>query len=218
MNNLLRSGICGLAGLLLAGCNSMTATSYDTLKLAISGPESVITTDVINNLGRPAVIARLGQSEALLVRASQFDRTSEWVGLQQGLVTRNGRLVQTAGLPENSDLLAPLLADDPFLGDLRQADGLEVIRLIDMPDRYLTGVAQQARYRVGKLEAVEIMGVDQQLQRVEEVIRMPALGIKATNYYWLDPASGRVIASKQFLVPELPPLFLTEVDSAGNKQ
>lgn len=216
MNNLLRAGACGLAGLLLAGCSPIAATSYDTLKLAISGPESVVTTELINTLARPALIARMGNSEALLVRASRYRLTSEWHGAEQGLVTRNGRLIQTAGVPENADILAPLLPDDPFLGDLREADGVEVTRLIDLPDRYLTGLPQQANYRVGPLESLEIMGVDRQLQRIEETIRMPALSLKATNYYWLDPASGQVVASKQHLVPELPPLFLTEVAPAGS--
>lgn len=217
MNNLLRFGAAGLAGLVLAGCNSLTNTSYETIRLAISGPESLITTEVVESLGRPALIAQMGNSEALLVQASQFRVTSEWHGMQQGLVTRNGRLTQTAGVAENGDLSAPLLPDDPFLGDLRNADGVEVTRLIDLPDRYLTGVPQQANYRVGKLEAIEIMGEERQLQRIEEVIRMPVLGVKEKNLYWLDPASGQVIASKQFIVPELPPLFLTEVHPAGGQ-
>ncbi|MEH6671624.1 YjbF family lipoprotein [Halopseudomonas sp.] len=195
----------------------MTATSYDTIKLAISGPEPVITTDVVNNLGRPSLVARMAQSEALLVRASQFRLISEWHGREQALVTHNGRLIQTAGVPENGDLIAPLLPNDPFLGDLRQADGVEVTRLIDMPDRYLTGVPQQARYRVREIETIEVMGEERQLQRVEEAIRMPALGIRETNLYWVDPDTGRVIASRQFLVPELPPLFLTEVAPAGDQ-
>lgn len=195
----------------------MTASSYDTIKLAISGPEPVITTDVVNNLGRPSLVARMAQSEALLVRASQFKLISEWHGRDQALVTQNGRLIQTAGVPENGDLIAPLLPNDPFLGDLRQADGVEVTRLIDMPDRYLTGVPQQARYRVRELEAIKLMGEEHQLQRVEEAIRMPALGIRETNLYWVDPDTGRVIASRQFLVPELPPLFLTEVAPAGGQ-
>lgn len=217
MNILLRSGACCLAGLMLAGCNSMTATSYDTLRLAISGPESVITTDVVNNLGRPSLIARMAQSEALLVRASQYQLISEWQGREQALVTQNGRLIQTAGVPENGDLIAPLLPNDPFLGDLREADGVEVTRLVDMPDRYLTGVPQQARYKVRKLETIEVMGEERQLQRIDERIRMPALGISETNLYWVDPDNGRVIASRQFLVPELPPLFLTEVTPAGGQ-
>ena len=215
MNNLLRSAAGCLAGILLAGCNSMTSASYNTLKLAISGPESVMTTDTINQLGLPALIARMGLSEALLVRASQYQQTSEWHGAEQGLVTRNGRLIQTAGLPEKADLLAPLLPNDPFLGDLRETDGTTVTRMIDMPDRYLTGVPQRATYQVGKLESITIMGIDRPLLRVEEAIRTPALGLSETNIFWVDPDNGQVVASKQYLVPELPPLFLTEVYPAG---
>jgi hypothetical protein len=87
--------------------------------------------------------------------------------------------------------------------------------MIDLPDRYLTGVPQQATYQVGKLESIEIMGVDRPLLRVEEVVRTPALALSETNIFWVDPDNGRVVASKQYLVPELPPLFLTEVYPAG---
>jgi len=201
---------------MLAGCNSMTATSYQTIRLAVSGPDSVITTDAINRLDRPGLIARMGLTEALLVQAAQYGESREWHGREQAFVTRNGRLVQTAGLPEDSDILAPLLPDDPFLGDMRAAGGVAVTRLVDMPDRYLTGIPQQAEYTLGELEAVQVMGSERQLQRVEELIRMPTLGWKETNLYWLDPADGRVIASRQFLAPELPPLFLTEVQPAGS--
>jgi hypothetical protein len=215
VNNLLRSAAGCLVGILLAGCNSMTSTSYNTLKLAIGGSASVMTTDMINQLGRPALIARMGLSEALLVRASQYQQISEWHGAEQGLVTRNGRLIQTAGLPKKADLLAPLLPNDPFLGDLREADGVAVTRMIDLPDRYLTGVPQQATYQVGKLESIEIMGVDRPLLRVEEAVRTPALALSETNIFWVDPDNGHVVASKQYLVPELPPLFLSEVYPAG---
>lgn len=217
MKILLRTGVCWLAGFMLAGCNSLTGVSYDTIKLAISGSESVITTDLINELDQPALIVRLGDSEALLVRASRYGQTSEWQGAGQALVIRNGRLVQTAGIPDGNDVLAPLLPDDPFLGDLRAADGTEVTRLVDLPSRYLTGIPQQASYKVDGTENLEIMGQDRKLVRIEERVRMPVLNMQTTNLYWLDPANGQVVASRQQLTPELAPLFLTEVTPMGSQ-
>ncbi|MFN3582137.1 MAG: YjbF family lipoprotein, partial [Pseudomonas sp.] len=187
------------------------ATSYDTLRVAILGPEPVVTTDYVNSLNGPALVVNLGQAEALLVQAASNRGLTEWHGLEQMLVTHNGRLVQSAGLPEQADLIATLLPNDPFLGDLRQLPIQPVTRLVDMPQRNLHALPQHAEYRMGPLEGIEIMGSRRMLQRIDEAIRMPGLGLRATNYYWIEPDTGKVVASKQHLAPELPPLFLTEV-------
>lgn len=212
MNNLAHAGALCLAALVLAGCNSATNTAYRTINLAISGPESIISTEQVNRLGRPGLLATFGLSETLLVLAARSGDFAEWHGPQQMLVTHNGRLVQSAGIPEKGDVLAPLLRDDPFLGDLRTlADGQEITRRIDMPARFLTNIPQHARYRFGPIEAIDIMGVERRLQRIDEAIRMPSIGFKTTNYYWIDPASGAVLASAQHLAEDLPVLYLTEV-------
>lgn len=217
MKFLLITGTLCLAAA-LAGCNSWTNTSYQTIKLAIGGPESVITADLINRIGQTGLVARMGQGEALLVLAARYGATSEWHGPSQFLVTHNGKLIQTVGAPDQSDLLTTLADSDPFSGDLRTVqDGREVTRSIDFPERYMTGLPQHARYTVGPVEAIEIMGQDRDLQRLEESIEMPTLDFRATNYYWIDPATGNVLASTQHLTPDQPPLYLTEVSPTGGQ-
>jgi hypothetical protein len=192
--------------------------SYETIKLAISGPEPLVTAEYVNSLGRPGLVVRLAQSEALLVRAAENRGIAEWHGLEQMLVTHNGRVVQGAGLPDASDLIAPLAPNDPFSSDLRQADRAEVVRLVDFPDRFLTGIPQISTYELGSLEGVEVMGVELQLQRLDENISMPDIGFTATNIYWFEPATGRVVASRQHVAPGLPPMRLIEVRPAGFKE
>jgi len=217
VKNLLKTGAFCLAGL-LAGCNSWTNTSYQTIKLAIGGPESVITTDMIDRLGQTGLIARLGQGEALLVLAGRYGSTSEWHGPSQFLVTRNGKLVQTVGAPDQSDLLTALAANDPFSGDLRAVqEGQETTRFVDFPERYMTGLPQHARYTIGPIEVVEVMGLRRKAQRLDESIAMPTLDFEATNYYWIDPATGKVLASKQYIAPDQPPLYLTEVSPTESR-
>ena len=215
MNNLTRLGACCLAAIMLPGCGSLMNDSYDTIKLAISGPEPLVTTEYVNNLGRPGMVVRLVQSEALLVRAAAYGDVAEWHGLEQMLVTHNGRVIQGAGLPEASNLLAPLAANDPFNGDLRDIGQQEVVRLVDYPQRFMTGIPQIATYELGRLETIEVMGRELQLQRLDEYISMPAIDFATTNTYWFDPATGKVIASNQQLAPGLPPMSLTEVWPAG---
>tara|TARA_R110001599_G_scaffold45587_2_gene134652 strand:+ start:1064 stop:1729 length:666 start_codon:yes stop_codon:yes gene_type:complete len=217
--NLAHAGALCLAALVLAGCNSTTSTAYRTINLAISGPESSITAAQVNRIGRPGLLATFGLSETLLVQAGRSGTFVEWHGPAQMLVTHNGRLVQSAGVPEQGDILAPLLRNDPFLGDLRAlANGYEVTRNIDMPARFLTNIPQHARYRSGPVETIDIMGVERELQRVDEAISMPSIDFKTTNYYWIDPASGAVLASAQHLAPDLPVLYLTEVTPLDTEQ
>ncbi|MBL4833206.1 MAG: YjbF family lipoprotein [Pseudomonas sp.] len=215
MNNLSRLGTCCLAAILLPGCNSLMNNSYETIKLAISGPEPLVTAEYVHQLNRPALVVRLAQSEALLVRAAETRGAAEWHGVKQMLVTHNGRVIQGAGLPEASNLIAPLAPDDPFDGDLRNIGQGEIVRLVDYPDRYLTGVPQIATYELGRLETVVVMGEELRLQRLDEHISMPTIDFATTNAYWFDPASGRVISSIQQLAPSLPPMSLTEVRPAG---
>lgn len=216
MNTLTRAAACCAATLWLAGCNSLTTTSYETLRIAVLGPQSQVTAEYVEQLAGPALIARLGQSEALLLLGSRQRAVAEWHGVDQHLVTRNGKLVHTAGMPVEADAIVTLAADDPFAGDLRAlVDGATVTRLVDYPARYLTGVPQHARYTLGPSETLEVMRRPVSLQRIDETISMPALGFKATNRYWLDAGTGRVIASAQHLAPGLPELFLTEVAPTG---
>lgn len=216
MKTILRTVVLGMAMAGLTGCNSLSGDALDTMKLAISGPESAVTIDKVNAVNGPALSVRLGVAEALLVTNGSASGTVEWYGITEMLLTQHGRVVQTAGLP--ADFNAPLTANDPFqLGLLNVADGTEVTRQVDYPARYLTGLRQHARYKRGPMEAVEYMGQRHELQRIDEHIRMPELDFKATNHYWVDPATGLVRRSTQHIAPDLPPLQLTLLKTAGGQ-
>lgn len=216
MNNLLHKGVCVVVGLWLTGCNSLTTTSVETLKVALRGPAPVVTASYVESLGKPVLVANLNQSEALLVVAADNDGLTEWHGLAQALVTHNGRVVQSAGLPAGGDIAAPLLADDPFINDLRKLlAGHQVTRLVDLPKRYLTAVPQHARYTPGAMESVDMLGTSRSLLRIDEAISMPTLDFKATNTYWIDPETGKVLASTQHLAPQLPVMRLLEIRQPG---
>lgn len=209
-----------LLGMVMAGtsaCNSFSGDALDTMGLAISGPEPVITVDKVNALNGPALAARMGAAEAMLVSTGTGIGLVEWYGNTEMLLTQHGRVIKTAGLP--ADFTAPLVSGDPFqTGLLDVADGTEVLRLVDYPARYLTGLRQLARYKRGPLETVEYMGRGLELQRVDEHIRMPELDFKATNHYWVDPATGLVRRSTQHIAPDLPPLQLTLLKTAGGQR
>jgi len=216
MKPILQMALLGMVITGTSACNSFSGDALDTMRLAISGPEPVITVDKVNALNGPALAARMGAAEAMLVSTGTGIGLVEWYGNTEMLLTQHGRVIKTAGLP--ADFTAPLVSGDPFqTGLLDVADGTEVLRLVDYPARYLTGLRQHARYKRGPLETIEYMGRGHELQRVDEHIRMPELDFKATNHYWVDPATGLVRRSTQHIAPDLPPLQLTLLKTAGGQ-
>lgn len=215
MKTLIRRVTLGMAVIGLAGCNSLSRDAVDTMRLAITGPESVISVDRVNAVDAPVLLAELDVAEALLVAPGAATGLAEWHGVNQMLLTHNGRLVQSAGLP--ADVIAPLVANDPFLVGLNNlAPDTEVTRLVDYPAQYRTGLRQHARYRVRKMESIAYMGAEHELLRVDEMISMPELGFRATNSYWLEPDTGLVRHSVQHLAPGMPPLRLTLARTEGS--
>lgn len=215
MKTFLRTVLLGMAIVGATGCNSMSSDALQTIKLAVSGPESIVTIDRVKAVNGSVLVARLGAAEAMLV-ANNASGVVEWYGVTEMLLTQNGRVIQSAGLP--FDVISPLAADDPFRnGLLSVTDGVEVNRLVDYPAQYLTGLQQNARYQRGPIETVKIMGEDLQLQRIDERVRIAALNFTATNRYWLEPESGLVRRSVQHISPDLPPLYLTLVQTAGGQ-
>ncbi|MEJ6655456.1 MAG: YjbF family lipoprotein [Pseudomonas sp.] len=216
MKTLLRTVVLGLAMAGVTGCNSLSGDALQTMKLAISGPESPVTVERVNAVKGPVLSARLGVAEAMLVSSGPATGVVEWYGVTEMLLTQHGRVTQTAGLP--FDLIAPLMADDPFnSGLLNVADGFEITRQVDYPAQFQTGLRQHARYKRGPVEAVEYMGQRHMLQRIDEHIRMPELDFKATNHYWLEPDTGLVRRSTQYIAPDLPSLHLTLLKTAGGQ-
>ena len=207
----------GVALIGLAGCNSLSGDALDTMRLAISGPESVISVERVNAIDAPVLLGELGAAEAMLVSPGQALGLAEWHGITEMLLTHNGRLVQSAGLPV--DVIAPLVANDPFRSGLHNlADGTEITRVVDYPALYQTGLHQHARYRIRNIEPITYMGAEHQLLRIDEVIRMPELDFRATNQYWVEPDTGVVRPSVQHFAPDLPPLRLTLVKTQGGQQ
>lgn len=214
MKTFLQGVTLGMAALGLAGCNSLTGDAIDTLRVAISGPESVISVERVNAVDAPVLLAELGVAEAMLVSPGQASGVVEWHGVTEMLLTHEGRIIQTAGLP--ADVIAPLLTDDPFVRGLHTLDdGHAVTRLVDYPALYQTGLRQQAQYQRRKLESITFMGTSHELLRVDEKINMPELGFKATNKYWVEPDSGLVRYSVQHIAPDMPPLRLTLVKTTA---
>ncbi|MCL5041518.1 MAG: YjbF family lipoprotein [Gammaproteobacteria bacterium] len=218
MTNLRRYGLLGALALSLAGCSSTMNSAVDSMNLALFGPETLATPDTLSAFTQPVLHVQFGQSQTIMVGSAPGSVWREWVGPQQVLLTQNGRVVQTAGIPEGADLQASLAADDPVVTGLhRVTDGQAYTRQVDYPGLYLTGIDETETYKPRRLERLSLGGREFELLRIDADVRIPRLGLKATNQYWVDPDNGQVVHSKQYLTPDLPPMITTvyEVQPGG---
>ena len=217
MNLLIRGGLLALAALCLPACNSVTADSIETFNRALSGKVNEIPVAQIRAVTADSLLIKAAGAEALYVKLSSDGRRVNWYGLTEEVQTSHGRITQLLGF--KNDALIPLVADDPFATGLMQVtDGTQVLRYVDYPLSYQTGLEQYATYYRGPVENVQILDRVESHQRIDEVIRMPQLNYEAINYYWLDVQSGHVRRSIQHLSPEMPALdiTLTRLPPAGD--
>lgn len=215
MNLLNRRGLLALsASLCLSACNSMTATSIESINLAIKGKINEIPLDQIKSVEADSILIQAGAAEGLFVAPAGSIGRIEWLGLSEQVQTDHGRVTQLVGTA--TDVLSPLLAKDPFItGLLNVPEDTQVLRYVDYPLAYQTGLEQYATYKRGPLEEIKIFNSSLPHQRIDERIWMPQLHYKATNYYWVDPKSGSIRRSIQHVSPELPALDITLTRPSG---
>lgn len=128
------------------------------------------------------------------------------------LVTRNGRLVRTAGFPENLLATRNLTLDPLAHGRFNGQSSAR--RLIDMekPRRY--GVSLSSEFEIGESRRMDIYGRSLSLTRIVEHCSVPAANWEFENIFWVASDTGMVWKSEQYALPHLPPFEMTVVKPA----
>lgn len=189
--------LCGL--LFLTACNSLTSDTIRSFQLLLDEDRNRIPAERVNDPRADTLLVTTANAQGLFIAPPGSHGQIQWRGLTEQLETDRGRITQLVGM--DVDVLVPLAANDPFsIGLLAVADGTRINRLVDLPLTYQTGLQQEAVYYRGPLEAIG----QQSLQRIDEHIQMAQIGYQTTNYYWLDPETGRVRRSIQNPAPGLP--------------
>ncbi|MCY1516734.1 putative lipoprotein GfcB [compost metagenome] len=204
--NILRHAALAAAALSLCACNPLMKASWDTLRAATSGPQPLELTqaqvDAVPYYQIKLQAAPGGEAVMALVR--QQGDLQFWVAsTRQVLMMRDGLVVRTTGF--GSNLAASRLStDSPFASGLhRVVDGATSRRWVDYADGYQVGIPLQSRFEKKGLEQLDILERSYSLLRVDEHVSAPLIGLDAVNSYWVDPADGFVMASRQQVTPEL---------------
>lgn len=129
-----------------------------------------------------------------------------WVASgKQVLMLRDGLAVRTVGLGFAGDLDGTRFdAVSPFRQGLhRLPDGYTSQRWIDLYHGYEVGVVVNSRFTRQAMETIRILDKEYAVLRVDEQIDAPAIGLRATNHFWVDPDSGFILQSEQQLTTQL---------------
>lgn len=189
--------------LMLSACSANSRGGLDALKLSVHRTTKVHpTADSV--AARPyfqlQVNAATGQ--AILILGSVEGDLLGWYGKNgQAVFTRHGVIVRTLGLAQNLDNTR-WSGPNPFALGLQHLQGpTSDQRVLDLSPGYRYGATLQAQLLPGPMEDVNILGTVHRLQRVDELVRVDALGWKGSNHYWVDPATGLILKSHQLIAP-----------------
>lgn len=143
-------------------------------------------------------------AEAMLVLATKTGDESEWLaGTQVSVITRDGRIVRTVGLPHNiTGVVGPI----PDTGPDAAPDSHHY--LYDFGDRHIYGALVQCTQRDMGAENIEIIGGSHATRHIVETCHAPQLDWDFQNDFWRDAATGYVWKSIQAIHPQDEPITL----------
>ena len=205
--NTLKVGVCLCAAVLLSGCNPLMSASLNNLKAAVVGPDEVDVTAVeVAAVNYPQLKLTTPSGSGVLALMREREDLQFWVASgKQVLLLRDGLAVRSIGLGLEGDLDGTRLADDsPFKRGLHHvADGFTTRRWIDLYKGQEVGVIVNSRFSRRSETTLNILDKDYAVLRVDEQIDAPAIGLRATNHYWVDPRDGFILQSEQQLTTQL---------------
>lgn len=203
----LKVGVCLMAAVLLSGCNPLMSASLNNLKSAVIGPDELdVSAEQVAGVKYPQLKLTTPSGSGVLALVREREDLQFWVASgKQVLLMRDGLAMRTVGLGVEGDLDGTRLSDDsPFKQGLhRITDGYTSRRWIDLYKGREVGIIVNSRFSRKSLETLDILDKEYSVLRVDEQIDAPAIGLRATNRYWVDPVDGFIVQSEQQLTSQL---------------
>jgi hypothetical protein len=200
-----------MAVLICGACTNLPFLSEfgRTAEFVISGqPDVPIQRAQIDKLPYASIRAKIGRSGRVIMVLGRYDGPDlHWISADLvALVTRGGRLVKSAGLPENIKN-TQFIDDDPVESGLnRLTESVLLRRTIDMEFENNYGMVVVSRIEPAGQESITILDRNYSTSVYREHNIVEALNWEFVNYFWIDPATGFVWKSRQHLTPSLPPV------------
>lgn len=202
-----RELLIGTLGLAVAGCgknrlgkNLAVALEWGTTGLP--GPD--ITRDRIDKIPFATIAARIGKGpRSILVLWRTDGANLHWLSADgAAIITRNGRVVKTVGLPTNLSDTRDISVDPLSPSQIGIIDGATYKYTRDRAGELEFGLEVESRFRVLGAETIRIAEIEFDTIHVVEDCLAKTQNWRFRNEYWLDPADGFVWQSDQVVLPE----------------
>lgn len=215
----LRAGIAQLRYLpLLIICLSLQACTpaqrnvNDAIyHLVFESSDVELTDQEVQSLSKPSAYVRIDDQLQIVMVLGAFENGEEkWVSQDRTLMTlRNGRVVKTLGWKDNL-LSVSNLEQDPLSDPRRLVNGSRWSSMISWTEegQARSGYAESVFHRLEDKPLV-IGGKSQNYHVIEETVNVDDLGKSWVNRFWLDPQTGTVVKSVQFMGADYFPIEIT---------
>ena len=186
--------------LFLTSCGNLPITylqNFSSVNSVVFGfPEYEITEEVFNEYDNSFIKVRFGRGpHAILVLAYVENNVYEWVGADNvQIFTLNGRIIKTAGLTNNFEILRPL--NDIY----SSSEVYETINLYN-PDLISSTIYRSMNSREATIKK---LGRQIQVNRIEESFDLDLIGWTGVNLYYRNTSSNQIESSEQRIHPWLP--------------
>ncbi|MBV7260579.1 YjbF family lipoprotein [Photobacterium sp. WH24] len=170
--------------------------------LALAEPAAVLTSSITATEPKAATEPKTATESETTEPAMQL----KWLAADKGmLVTEHGRLVKTLNLPLGNLVQVTAKTPDPVaLGLQLSTTPTTWTRRIDWQPGYHFGYQLTSRFEDKGLVTIRINNITQSARYFVETVNVPSLDLQFDNAFWIEPASGQVLKSRQLIAPGLP--------------
>lgn len=201
--------------LVISGCSQQASSLYETSKLAIFGQDDLqVSSSHVKNLPYASIYLKIGNAPRGFVVLGEVNQQNlKWYSADHAMImTHVGRVVKTVGL--SSDLNYSSNAEsDPLAHPQALLQMKAPVRWLHQEfsahPQYWSGLTYQSTFTNSGTESVKILDNSRQLIRIEEQVSVAALSKTYENTFWLDPVTGAVVQSEQYLYPADTPVEMT---------
>ncbi len=195
-----------LFALALTGCSRNMDALQKTAKLAIWGTDDVqVSAEQVEKTPYASAYLKMGDaSQAFVVLAFAENNQLKWIGADSNLlVMQQGRIVKTQGFGEDIANVINVTPDPLAVGLLKPSASMHWQGKMAWSQVQRGDYAVESVFQARGKETVTILGKPRQLLKFTEQVSVPALNAEYTNTYWLEPGSGQVVQTWQYMGPDM---------------
>ena len=194
----------GLSLLLLTGCGTQSPWQdyFQVVRQSLGGGALKVTLEQAGSIPYASLGYRIDNSpQAMLVLATDTNDDLLWTGRSRVvLVTRDGRVLRSVGLPQ--DRATTTFQQGATPPGAARSGSFRSSRIIDLPDIGAYSVTLNCTTASRGRQMVNILGTAMATVRVEETCQSENPRWSFTDVYWVSPDNGFVWRSQQHVHPK----------------